>query len=414
MRPLPALLVALLLVAATVVPVAGVTQAPDRTQTVNDTLPSIDVINNTTNQLSIPDSEVRQSNYSDIGVDVGTAIQSGSTRLHERHDTLSFEERFSRTDSNAARSQLIDDRLSAVEREQAALDEQQDTAMSRYAAGEISAAEFLRVRMVVSAEAAELLATLESVNSAPDTTADYTLSQARTDRLRSVEGELQTLSGPVGARLQSDVTSGEQTPIYLEVSTDGYMLATIEGADYLRETRLDDERDASLPDQFLAAAEEDGTTNRFEVADERAAELYGWLYERQRPSFTYYGTSGIYELTASHPNGQLVSYIDAGTTNVFYEEQSRDLGGIDTTATETAVNESLRVTVQRSVESGPLLVFTTNNVTGDPVDANVTIDGQRVGSTGSDGSLWLVEPGDDYTLNATAAGTRTTVAVTVT
>jgi hypothetical protein len=192
------------------------------------------------------------------------------------------------------------------------------------------------------------------------------------------------------------------------------MLATIEGADYLRETRLDDERDASLPDQFLAAAEEDGTTNRFEVADERAAELYGWLYERQRPSFTYYGTSGIYELTASHPNGQLVSYIDAGTTNVFYEEQSRDLGGIDTTATETAVNESLRVTVQRSVESGPLLVFTTNNVTGDPVDANVTIDGQRVGSTGSDGSLWLVEPGDDYTLNATAAGTRTTVAVTVT
>lgn len=413
MRPLPALLVALLFVAATVIPVAGVTQTPERTETVNDTLPSIDVINNTTNQLSIPDDEVRQSNYSEVGVDVGTAIYSGSTRLHERHDALSFEERFRQTDSNAARSQFIDDRLSAVERQQTALDERQDTAMSRYAAGEISAAEFLRVRMVVNAEAVELLSTLESIESAPDTTADYTLSQTRTDRLRSVEGELQALSGPVGTRLQSDITSGEQTPIYLEVASDGYMLATTENADYLRETRLDDERDTSLPDQFLAAAEEDSDTNRFEVADERAAELYGWLYERQRPSFTYYGTSGIYELTATHPNGELVSYIDAGTTNVFYEEQSRDLGGVETTARETGVNESLRVTVHRSVESGPLRVTAENNITGDPVDANVTIDGQRVGSTGSDGSLWTVEPGADYTLNATAAGTRTTVAVTV-
>ena len=412
MRPLPALLVALLLVTAAVIPVAGVTSAPERPETVNNTIPSINIINNTTNQLSVPDSEVRQATYSEVGVDVGTAVHSGSTRLHERHETLSFEERFQQLDTNAARSRLIDDRLSAVERQQAALDDRQDTAMSRYAAGEISAAEFLRVRMVVNAEAAELLSTLDSVNSAPDSAAEYTLGRPSANRLRSIEGELRTLTGPTGTRLETDITTGERTPMYLEVAADGYMLATVDDSEYIRETRLDGERDPALTDQFLATARNDSTTNRFAVADERASELYGWLYERQRPSFTYYGTSGIYELTATHSNGRLVSYIDAGTTNVFYEEQTRELGGVETTATETGVNGSLQVTLQRSAESGPLRVSTTNNITDEGVDANVTVNGRSVGSTGSDGVLWTVEPGGDYTLNVTTVGTRATVTVT--
>lgn len=409
MRPLPALLVALLCVAAAVMPVAGLTASPDRPEPASQTLPSITTINNTTNQLEIPDSEVSQSTYSEIGVDVGTTVQTGSTQLHQRHEALSFEERFRQTDSNTERDELIDERLATVEDQQAALDARQDTAMSQYAAGEITAAEFLRIRMVVNAEANELLSTLSRIDSVPDATTGYSLSGDLSTRIRTVEGDLQTLNGPVGTRLHDDATSGDRTPIYLEVSTDAYMLATIDDDQYLRETRLDDERDPSLPDQFLAAAENDSDTNRFEVADERAAELYTWLYERQGPGFTYYGTSGIYELTATHPNGQLTAYIDAGTTNVFYEEQHRDLAGVETTSTETSVNETLRVTVQRSVEGGPLLVSASNNITDNSINANVSINGQPVGSTGSDGILWTVEPNGDYTLNVTAAETQTTI-----
>jgi len=412
MRPLPALLVALVLVAATVVPVAAVPATRERTQSASGTLPSITTINNTTNQLTVPDSEVSQSNYSQMDVDVGTAVRTGSAQLHERHESLSFEEQFQRTESNAARSRLIDAQITAVETQQAALDARQDTAMSRFADGEIAAADFLRVRMIVNAEAPELLSTVERIRSATDSTPSYTLSREATTRLRSVEGELQALDGPVGTRLHADASSGNHQPVYLEVSADGYMLATIEDDEYLRETRLDDARDATLTDQFLATAQNDSNTNRFAVADQRASELYTWLYERQRPSFTYYGDSGIYELTASHPNGQLTAYMDAGTTDVFYEEQSRNLGSVETTASETSVNESLRVTVQRTVESGPLLVSTSNNITDEGTDANVTINGRPVGSTGSDGFLWTVEPSGDYTLNATAAGTRTALNVT--
>ena len=412
MRPLPALLAALLLIAAAVVPVAGLTTTPDRVESVETTMPSITTINNTTNQLAIPDAEVRNATYSVAGVDVGTAVQTGSTQLHHRQETLAFQQRFQRTDSNGELSRLLDDRLSAVEREQVALDARQDTAMSQYAAGEISAAEFLRMRMVVNAEAAELLDSLAGIESAPDSKPDYALSRDLTARLRSVEGELRTLTGPVGAQLQSETTgAGEQNTVYIEASPTGYMLATIDGGEYVRETRLDDERDPTLPDQFLAAARNDSDVDRFNPADDRAEELYPWLYERQRPSFTYYGTSGIYELTASHPNGQLTSYVDAGTTNVFYEEQTRELGGIETTGSETRVNGTTRVTLQRTVETGPLFVSVSNNVTSEPVDANVSVDGQAIGATGSDGFLWTVEPSSDYTVNVTTADTVTRVTV---
>jgi hypothetical protein len=402
MRALPALLVALLCLAAAGLPVAGL-QAGDN--------PSVTTVDNTTNQLTVPDSEVSQSTHAATGVDVGTAVQTGSTALHHRHDTLAFEERFRAADSDEQRTRLLHARLSVIEQRQRDLDTRQDVAMREYAAGEATAIEFLRTRLRVNAEATELLATLDRVSAAPDTTAGYTLSRELSNRIRTLEGELVTLQGPVGTRLESAVrTNGEREPVYLEGSSDGYTLATVDG-DYVRETRLDDERDPTLSDQFLAAAQSDAETDRFSAADDRASELYGWLYERQRPSFTYYGTSGIYELSASHSGGELVAYIDGGTTNVFYEAQTRTLADVETTDTVTAVSDTQRVTLQRSTRTGPMLVTASDNETDATVDGRVTIDGQPVGSTGSNGALWIVEPSGSYTVNVTSDEGRTTVTV---
>lgn len=413
MRPRFALLVALLLVAAAVVPIAGSTATPDRAQSTDWTLESITTVNNTTNQLGIPDSEVNRSTYSDAGIDVGTSVQTGSTQLHHRHESLAFEQRFEAAESDAARSALISRYISTIERQQTMLDSRQDAAMRQFATGEISAAAFLRTRMVVDAEATELQETLNRVDTVQDGAPGYSLSADQTNRIRTIEGELATLTGPIGGQLHDDATSANgQNAVYLEVSESGYMLATVEDNTYLRETRLDDERDPSQPDQFLAAAQND-SGNRFNEADERASEIYTWLYERQRPSFTYYGNSGIYELTATHPNGQLVAYIDGGTTNVFYEQQTRDLSGVETTRLTTTGNETLRVTLYRSVKTGPLLVSATNNATGEDVDADISIDGQHVGSTGSDGRLWAVEPSGEYTVNATRPDAETVINVSV-
>jgi len=411
MRPLPALLVALVFVTATTLPVAGTLATSAQPQTTATPVASIDTVDNTTNQLAIPPGDVRRTSYNDTGIDVGSATGAWSTQLQHRHDALAFEERFRRADSSEARARLVTDRLSAIETKEQALDERQERATARYARGEISASAFLRTRLGVNAEASELLETIERIQSVPNTAPGYSLNDSMTARLRSVEGELRTLTGPVGGRLQSSATPDRT--IYIEATDDSYMLTTVIDDRYVRETRLGGARDASAPDQFLATATNDGDpeTDRLDIADERAADLYPWLYERQKPSLTFYGDSGIYELTADHPHGELTAYLDGGTTDIFYEEQFRDLSDVRTTTTERTVNGSFAVTVHRSSTTGPLLVTAANSETGATIDGAVRINGQPVGTTGNDGVLWTVEPRGAYTVTVETDARTTSVTV---
>jgi len=413
MRPLHALLVALLFVTAAAHPVAGTYSTPERTETTATPLPDVVTVENTASQLSLPADEVRRTGYNSTGVDVGSATEAWSAQHQHRQDALAFEERFRRSGGREARTRLVTNRLAAIEAQEEALDERQDRAIARYARGEISAASFLRTRLVVNAEANELLETLDRVQSAPDTAPDYSLNESTTSRLRDVEGELRTLTGPVGNQLQSGETTATDRRFYVEASENGYMLATVTDDDYVRETRLDGARDATAYDRFLSEAVNDGDpeTDRLNIADNRAASLYPWLYEQQRPSFTYYGMSGIYKLTADHPDGELTAYLDGGTTEVFYEEQFRDLSDVRTTATASNVDGTLAVTVRQSGETGPLLVTASNNETSASVDGTVTIDGQPVGTTGSDGVLWTIEPRGGYTVTVSSDSGDTSVVV---
>jgi len=411
MRPPFAPLVALLLVGAAIAPVAGLAG-----QSTADETASLQItpVTGTTNHLSLPAASVRNTEFDSGGVDVGTAVAAGSTRYHERHAAAAFERRFRAADSDAERTQLIRDRLSAIEANHGGLEDQQREAINRYAAGEISVTQFLRVRALVDAESRELAATLSRLTALANTEPDYSISTGMTTRIRNLDGALQTLQGPVGQRLGATVTGAAETnSVYVEIADNGYMIATIDGDQYVRETRLNGERDVTRTDQFVDAAASEPTLGRLDVADSRASELYTWLYDRQRPSFTFYGTSGIYELSANHPDGRLTAYLDGGTTNVFHEQQNRRLSNVRTNDTATASNGTLRVTVRHSVETTPMLVSASNTDSGDPVGGTVRVNGQPVGETDRSGSVWLIEPRDDYTVSVTADNTTTTVDVPV-
>lgn len=412
MRPHAALLVALLCLSAAVAPVAGIAATAEQTESIGP-LRSVTTVENTTNQLSVPSSEIRKRTYRGADVDIGTAGAAWSAQVDQRHDTLTFEERFQSESSNEARTRLIRDRLTAIRADQQDLDRRQSDAIRRYADGEITAAAFLKTRLRVNAEAATLLTSLDRISAAQNRASGFTLNDRETTRLRTIEGELRTLTGPVGTRLISAGDGPARDQIYLEASSDGYVLATVADDRYVREARLGSARDASLPDEFRNTAVSDGDpeTNRLRIADERADDIYPWLYERQSPSLTFYGTSGIYELTADHPNGDLTAYLDAGTTDVFYETQYRDLSRVRTRATEQRVNGTLSVTVRQSSETGPMVVSASNNETGAAVDGRVTINGRPVGSTGSDGRIWTVEPSGSYSVTVATDTGRTTVSV---
>ncbi|MBV0925299.1 hypothetical protein KTS45_13925 [Halomicroarcula limicola] len=408
MRTLSALLVALLFVGAAVAPAAGWSASATQSQTAVPPAPRVATIENTTNHLTIPDSEVRTSSFNESGIDVGTAVAAGSTSLHQRHEAAAFESRFGRLDSEFERTQHIRRALSNIESEEAELDRRQQTAIRRYANGEITATEFLRVRSMVDTESRELTQRLNRVKSTAEIAPDYSTSDGMTTRINDVLGNLRTLQGPVGEQLTESMSGADGADVvYLESSTDAYMLATIDGSQYVRETRLGSQRAPNLTDTF---AEADG--DRLVAAVERGRELYPWTYQRQLPSVNAYGDTGIYRLAAQTSNGQLTFFLDGGTTNVFYELQHRDLNSVRTSSTETAFEEGLRVTIDQSYETGPLVMSVVEEDSSEPVDGTVEINGQPVGRTGSNGHLWTVQPRGSYTINVTTEnGTEISVPV---
>jgi hypothetical protein len=386
MRPLPAVGVLLLVVVSVAAPVAGFTP-PAQTADGSDQLPQITAVDNTTNHLAIPASDVRSTTYNRSSLDVGVAVAAGSRDLRSDYATTNFERQFFQQDSEPARDSLVDETLTDIESQRTDLEQRHRVAIRRYASGAITATEFLRQRALVDAESRQLADRLERVRTAAGTAPDYSLSPGQRFRLENNRGVLRTYRGPISQRISAE-TAGTTEPnaVYVEVSSEGYMLATVADGQYTRETYLGQDRDPTAMDQFAQTDDPLGAVNT------RAENLYPWLYSEQYPSVQAYGRSAIYQIQADHPNGQLTAYLDGGTTNVFYETQHLELTTVDRSAVATNVNGSVRVRVQRSFDSGPLLVTVTDNSTGATSDATIRINGKRIGTTGADGALWTVEP----------------------
>ncbi|NLV14175.1 DUF7096 domain-containing protein [Haloarcula argentinensis] len=395
MRPLSAVGVILLMLVSVAAPVTGFA-SPAQTADGSDQLPQITTVANTTNHLAIPASDVRSTTYNRSSIDVGVAVAAGSSDLRSDYATTTFEQQFFQRDSETARDRLVDETLTDIERQRTSLERRNQAAIQQYASGTITATEFLRQRALIDAESRQLTDRLERVRTAAGTAPDYSLSPNQRFRLENNRGVLKTYRGPISQRISVE-TAGETEPnaVYVEVSSEGYMLSTVSDGQYTRETYLGQDREQTAIDQFARTNDSLGAVNT------RAENLYPWLYSEQYPSVQAYGRSAIYQIQADHSNGQLTAYLDGGTTNVFYETQHLKLTTVDRSEVATNVNQSVRVRVQQSFESGPLLVTVADNSTGSRADATVRINGKRIGTTGTGGSLWTVEPRGEYTVTAT-------------
>jgi len=191
--------------------------------------------------------------------------------------------------------------------------------------------------------------------------------------------------------------------IYAETSGDGYTLAYVTDDYYVRETYLGAERDENATDTFTQADVPRGNAARL-----RGYELYPWVTNHSlSPAVQGLGRSGIYRFTADFTDGELTAYIDGGTTSVFRESQRHKLSAMPVSNTITATNDSLDMRVNKTYESGPLHVDLSHNETALPENATVRVNGDPVGHTGTDGSLWIVEPRGPDRITATTAENET-------
>ena len=356
--------------------------------------PSIAQSNGTTNYLQVPDGDVRTSSTERASVDVTAATRIGADEMEIQLAVETFRERFENAETDANRTAAVRELVRTLERKTEHLQQTQSAALDRYNDGEISSKQFLSTLARLDATAEEIRAAADAVEAVEENTLDYTTPPALGDRLRSFDARLLPVEGKIrNVELQSAIQGSTQSPpLYVETGDQGIVLATIVNNNYAREA-------------FNSTAFNPGGQSNLTIyrdALDRMNVLYPWAMDPTNrngaPRVDTLWNTSVFSVTTQHRHGSLNVFLDASTTNVFREDQTRDLDAIpsETVATNTSV--IVELSVNTTHETGPLRVDLTRPGTTSPVDGEVYVDGTFVGTTGSDGTLWTIDTRGETTV----------------
>lgn len=188
--------------------------------------------------------------------------------------------------------------------------------------------------------------------------------------------------------LNALVTPDGGRAMTIEASNESVMLATIADGAYQRETLRLDRRSTSGSDRIktLEAAE---AIVRERYPDSTATRSLSRLGE------------DVYLVTRETPWGSFDAYVDGTFEDVFLERHRHWLDRVDTGEPEGVERNGVTLEAHRTFASGPMQVVV-RDAEGDPLEASVfvRVSGRwtPLGSTGSSGTLWTVEPSADFEL----------------
>jgi hypothetical protein len=334
-----------------------------------------------------------------------SAELSVTDSLNGGHEGVTTTYRLERLDSALAAAETEAAGRAVIEREidwaanrTTALIEREREARGAYAAGDITAAEYLTTVGAIHGAARSLETFLgdgDTPGSLYMSAEDRSYGELTTDVSRT-RARLQTVLGPVRERAAA-VVEGDRERARVHVTVgDGVMLSVVDNDTYVRETVRPNNLDEAVAD---------GRGDPISYI----GETYPWTQNNSRSaSYRLLGRYAVLYSTG-HTHGELETYYDLTTERVFVERQQKRLSDTPVTyeSSTSANNTTLRVS--RTYTGGPVNVRV-ENATGGGVEAPVTLDGADVGSTGDDGELWAVSPGGEYevavqvegeTLNAT-------------
>jgi hypothetical protein len=392
---------ALLLIVAVGVVAAGtvVVGAADGQDAATDDPSRIETAVNTSNALAL-DGEPRET-YIRADVDVAGATAVSAERLRGSYASLTFVEKYEREEGSSARIASVRDSIDRVDRKLTRLGREQEQLYRAYANGSLTPRTFVRRLVHIRTAAAQTRAGLEDLQTTVENDLSTSLPLALDRRMSRLTADPVTLPAPVSTDLRAAVTS-ESDPIlvYTRGSESGLILTTTTGQQYKREATL---RSAYAPDQ----------PNRYEgaitEAYQRALDLYPWVAENaiNGPNLRESG-GNVYRVNANHPHGELTTYIHGGSGDVFHEIQRKQPYSVPITGTVSNETAELSLTVDRTTATGPMRISVARPDSG-PTQAEISINGQSVGTTSTDGTLWVVQPAGQVRVNATVAGDHVVV-----
>ncbi|MCU4973734.1 hypothetical protein OB955_13415 [Halobacteria archaeon AArc-m2/3/4] len=386
----PALLALLLVFALPMAAVASAETTDTSAETNLKTVAASDPItaDNTTNRLSL-DGEIR-SEHTPVSPDFGTTLATRDVAMQTEYRTYRFEAEFENGTAEE-RGALVEAEHDWIRERIADLSERERTAVSAHANGTLSDDEFLHTLVLVSAEAAELETHLDTLD-----------SHASIEE-KPEEAALDMHQSPVRDRLAAFM-SGERSStrsadtVLIQTTDTGMAISMTGRIEYVSEVSQYSNRDTTAPNQFES----------FSSAHDHVTALYPWTFGEASTGFEALdlAESQLYGFTVPHEHGELTTYLDGGTGDIFYETQvlRQDQLPIEQYG-ETWTDGAVELAINRTPANGPIEVKTTEEETGEPVRATVLVDGTIVGETGQSGTLWVSPPQNDYEIAVQTAET---------
>mgnify|MGYP000008805328 CR=1 FL=1 len=403
MRALPVLAVALLVCSAVVGATGGLAGvgAPDVT-----TDPDSDAIRpvgdsvvtqadgdvpQQINVLDIPPTSVERWAVDRQYVDLGPALALSTNQTTHQLQTLSMVEEVEATETDAEREARLEAALTTLEAEVDELDQRQTDAVAAYGRGEITSRDLLVTLVRISITAEELNERRGRIDRFAAGTRGVDIDRGR---LASISNQLSAFTGPVRAHAES-VLRGEVPPhrFYLATGPQSVTVSTVVDDTYIREAYRGDLRNGV------------GDAIELEVALDIVSESYPVIWNTTREQTQVFGGGETYPVRVVHGRGDLTAFVDSNARVVYAEHQRRPLSSFTAERRADRTAEGLRLRVNHTYPGGPVEVRVVDSVTGDPVDANVSMSietgpQRTLGTTGGDGVLWTLSPYRSYTISA--------------
>jgi hypothetical protein len=410
-RPPRAALVALLVVLAGVAVVAngGATARDDPTRTAPLAVEAGSGVangsNGTVERLPVGDGPV-VSGTATVDGDLGAAVSIGDRELRSRMLGYATVERLADAANATENRTVIRDALDEAQARIEALRDAERDAVEAYRAREIDIGELFRRLGRIDAVAGSLERSVSQIRAASQGVDGFSY-QLRTRSLW-VRQELGTFQIDTRDRLNRSLrgTVGA-TRVRVVAGADGFVLETVEDGTYVRDAvRFDNYEPNEAPT----------------VGGDDVVQL---TYERYpslglAPDSPSGGGSlsvdppigqRLWRLALRYPQGSSTVYFDQSTGEVYREVHRLELDDLPTHTVARTTGRDVAVVVNATDGDNPYRVTVVDELTGEPVDAAVTVDGTAVGTTGADGTLWTLGPRGGFTVGVEADGDAVEVAV---
>ncbi|UWG51921.1 Secreted protein, component of type IV pili likesystem [Halalkaliarchaeum sp. AArc-CO] len=353
---------------------------------------------NATRVLGIPDDEVDSSEVRREHADIGPAVGFGANATGVKLGTDAMERQLEAIEETDERQRQILAEISEIEQQEITLNGRERAAVEAYGAGEIDARELVVRLARVSMEAQLLRERLAMLREQADETPDFSVDA----RANNIDFQLRTYGGPVRDHAKG-ILEGEHSSerVFVESGGDAVVLSMIHDGEYVREAKVPDRLDRSTTGSMDLEGAERVTFGSYpEIA-------------ATRQGADSIGSDGIFIVQVPHAGGELTTFVDGGSEQVFIDHQRIPLENTTGHVPVADVQEGLNVTVDRSYPGGPVRVTVLDAETDDPViGATVTVGdavrSETVGTTDVDGQQWIVSPREPFLL--TVLGEDTTVA----